>query len=384
LAEDHGRSIRDTIASPEYQAVFGTTLSPDSTARGSWHTAEGGSFFAVGVGGHLFGRGANVLIVDDAFGSAADARSELQRKNVHDWFSSVHSRLEPGAIIIVIASRLHEDDLTGRLLAEHGDEWKLIEMPAIGDDGSALWPERFDVAALERIRDNVTSFDWMSLYQQRPIRDEGSYFKDEWIRPVVDPPPLGHLHCYGASDFAVTSDGGDYTVHVVLGIDPKNRMFLLDLWREQTSSAVWVESWCDLVRKYKPQFWAFEKGSITSGVGPFLETRARARQAWTCRELFPTRGDKAIRCQSIRGRMELGGLYVPAGARWLPELRAELLGFPQGKHDDQVDALGLVGQLLDKWSPGIRPPPKTRSMELLDRAWMPRLLEENLPSFKTM
>jgi len=91
---------------------------------------------------------------------------------------------------------------------------------------------------------------------------------------------------------------------------------------------------------------------ITSGVGPFITVRARERQAYTKREQFPTRHDKAVRAQSIRGRMELDGLYAPARAPWLPDLKAELLAFPTGKHDDQVDALGLVGQLLDKWAPG--------------------------------
>ena len=106
------------------------------------------------------------------------------------------------------------------------------------------------------------------------------------------------------------------------------------------------------MRKWKPAFWAEEKTQITSGVGPFIEQRSIERQAWTHREQFPTRGDKAVRAQSIRGRMSLIGLYVPAAAEWLPGLRAELLAFPTGKHDDMVDALGLVGQLMDKFAPG--------------------------------
>ena len=129
-------------------------------------------------------------------------------------------------------------------------------------------------------------------------------------------------------------------------------MFLLDLWRQQASSNVWIEAYCDLVIKWKPQFWAEEKTQITSGVGPFIRTRSIERRAYTNREQFPTRGDKGVRAQSIRGRMELMGLYVPAGAAWLPDLRAELLAFPHGKHDDIVDALGLCGQLMDKFTPG--------------------------------
>jgi predicted phage terminase large subunit-like protein len=191
------------------------------------------------------------------------------------------------------------------------------------------------------------------------------------------------MNCYGASDFAVSADRGDYTVHCLVAVDHRNRLFLLDLWREQASSHVWVESWCDLVKKYKPQFWAFEKGHITAGVGPFLEKRAIERSAWTCKELFPTKYDKAVRAQSIRGRMELTGLFVPAGAKWLPDLKAELLAFPHGRHDDCVDALGLAGQLLDKWSPGMRPP--KRVTEFVDKAYRAYPLdEERLPSFMTL
>jgi predicted phage terminase large subunit-like protein len=144
---------------------------------------------------------------------------------------------------------------------------------------------------------------------------------------------------------------------VVVGVDPKNRMYLLDLWRGQTSSDIWIEAWCDLVKKWRPSFWAEEHGQIISGVGPFLERRAIERHAYTHREQFPSRGDKAVRAQSMHSRMAMLGLYVRQGAPWFADLRAELLSFPAGKHDDQVDALGLVGQLLDKINAGQKPKP---------------------------
>lgn len=132
-------------------------------------------------------------------------------------------------------------------------------------------------------------------------------------------------------------------------------MYLLDLWRKQAASDVWVEAFCDLVKDWKPIGWAEEQGQIRAGVGPYIDRRQRERQAYVNREQFPTRGDKAVRAQSIRGRMALEGLYVPFGASWYPDLRAELLSFPAGKHDDQVDALGLVGQLLDRMMSGNKP-----------------------------
>jgi predicted phage terminase large subunit-like protein len=232
---------------------------------------------------------------------------------------------------------------------------------AEGDDplgrrpGEPLWPEWEDNEALARKRRAVGPRDWSALYQQRPAPEDGDYFKAEWLKPYDKPPAKETLRVYGGSDYAVTADGGDYTVHAVVGIDPEGRMYLLDLWRKQASSDVWVEAFCDLVKEHKPIGWAEETGQIKSGVGPFLEKRQRERQAWCVREQFPTRGDKAVRAQSIRGRMALEGLYVPINASWYPDLRSELLSFPAGKHDDCVDALGLVGQLLDKMLKGEAP-----------------------------
>jgi predicted phage terminase large subunit-like protein len=358
LAEDFGRDVRNLIALQEYAEIFETRLSEDSQAKGRWTTEAGGSYFATGVGGALMGRGAHIALIDDPFGSMGDARSEPQRKVVHDWYTgTLYNRLEKNGAIVLINHRMHQDDLSGRLLAQQaagGDKWEVVELKAVSPDGVALWPEKFDAAALARIKANTTAKDWAALYQQEPTPDEGTYFKDEWLFPYVGDPP-SCMNVYGGSDFAVTSNGGDWTVHVVIGIDPKGRMFLLDLWRQQTSSAVWIDTLCDLVIKYKPSWWAFETGQIKAGLDPFIKARVIERRAYTNTVVFPTRGDKAIRCQSMRGRMELQGLYVPAAAKWLSDLRAELTAFPEGKHDDQVDALGLVGQLMDKYQPGYVP-----------------------------
>ncbi len=123
------------------------------------------------------------------------------------------------------------------------------------------------------------------------------------------------------------------------------------------SSDVWIEAWCDLVRKWRRALSAEEQGQIISGVGPFLQRRAIERQGYTCREQFVSRSDKAVRAQSMRGRMAMLGLYVRQAAPWFADLRAELLSFPAGKYDDQVDALGLVGQLLDRISARRKPKP---------------------------
>src|SRR5262249_36268066 len=145
---------------------------------------------------------------------------------------------------------------------------------------------------------------------------------------------------------------GDYTVHVIVGVDAEGRLYLLDVWREQTSSDVWVEAFCDLVLKWHPIGWAEETGQIKASVGPFLRRRQLERRAYVAKELFPTKVEKAVRAQSIRGRIAMLGLALPMFADTTKDVEMELLSFPAGVHDDIVDALGLVGQLLDKMEVG--------------------------------
>src|SRR6185312_4406411 len=219
--------------------------------------------------------------------------------------------------------------------------------------GEYLWPEWFTPEHWAQFENKPRT--WASLFQQRPAPEAGDLFRAEWLRPYISAPDRSTLTIYGASDYAVTADGGDWTVHVVVGIDPEGKLWLLDLWRKQASSDQCVEAFCDLVLDWKPMGWAEETGQIKAGVGPFLERRMRDRQAFVARETFPTRGDKAVRAQSIRGRMALDGLYVPVQAPWYEQFRSELLTFPTGRHDDQVDALGLLGQLLDHMVAGSKP-----------------------------
>lgn len=369
LADDFGRKVKNQIEDASFQAVFpGVGLADDSKSAKRFHiegslggyehaTTQRGAFYAVGVGGPLTGRGAHLLLIDDPVKNREEADSETMRKKVKDWYTSTaYTRLMPGGRIVIIQTRWHEDDLSGWLLAEHGHEdWTVLNLPAINDDGGALWPEQYDIEALERIRRALPPRDWSALYQQRPAPDTGDYFKAEWIVPVDHIPPRSEMMIYGGSDYAVTADGGDYTVHAVVGIDSEGHLYLLDLWRAQASSDVWVDSFCALVRKWKPIGWAEETGQIKSGVGPFLVKQMIETGSYTAREQFPTRGDKAVRAQSIRGRMALQGLRVPRHAPWLADFKSELMSFPVGVHDDQVDALGLVGQLMDRMTIGDAP-----------------------------
>ncbi len=361
LAEKWGRRVRNAVN--DDSLVLGINVSADNQAAGRWALTTGAEYYAAGVGTGIAGFRAGLGMIDDPVRSRQDADSDLIRDRIWEWYiNDFRTRLVPGAPEILIQTRWHEDDLAGRAL-QHND-WKVVCLPAEAepDDplgrevGEFLWADGdYGYAEqLAELKKNTPARTWSALYQQRPAPEDGDYFKAEWLKPYDKAPALDTLRVYGGSDYAVTADGGDYTVHAVVGLDPEGRMYLLDLWRKQASSDMWIESFCDMVLQWKPMSWAEEQGQIKSGVGPFLERRMRERRAYTVREQFPTRGDKAIRAQSIRSSMAMNGLYVPMNAPWYADLRSELLSFPAGKHDDQVDALGLVGQLLDRMQAGVK------------------------------
>lgn len=366
LAGSFSRRVRGRIREHGGDLGYGLTREAEEL----WSTTNGGEYRAAGVGGIITGLRADLGLIDDPVKSRKDADSEATQKTVWDWYwGDFYTRLKPGAAQVLIMTRWSEGDLGGRLEEAEGDRWRIVRLPAIAEHGDMLgrspgeflWSDdeyRFG----DKLRDDFASLtnagrgrDWSALYQQRPAPETGDYFRKEWLRPVQSTPPRDQLRVYGASDYAVTQDGGDWTVHAVVGLDPDRRMWLLDLWRAQASSDLWVDAMCDMVRRWRPIGWAEETGQIKAGVGPFLEQRMRQRQAHVARTQFPTRGDKAVRAQSIRGRMALDGLHMPQAAPWRADLEAELMAFPAGKHDDQVDALGLLGQLLDRMVPGEAP-----------------------------
>src|SRR4029077_2808771 len=333
---------------------------------GRWALTSGAEYYAAGVGTGIAGFRAKYGLIDDPIRSRQDADSELIRDRIWDWYiNDFRTRLVPGAAKVLIQTRWHEDDLAGRAL-QHED-WRVVCLPALAeaDDplgrplGEPLWDDD-DYGYGQQLVDlsrSTPARTWSALYQQKPAPDQGAYFKSDWLRAYDKAPPRETLAIYGASDYAVTENGGDYTVHGVVGVDPDERMYLLDIWRGQTQGDVWIDAFCDMVMRWKPLGWAEETGQIKARIGRFLDRRMRERKAYVYRQQFPTRGDKAVRAQSIRGRMALDGLYVPTTASWFAEFKRELLSFPAGKHDDQVDALGLIGQLVDEMVPGQKPKP---------------------------
>lgn len=375
LARKFGRRMRSIVRQRGFGSLFGTGLSPESSAAHEWALTNESEFMAGGILSGITGNRADFIAIDDPIKGRQEADSETIRKSTIDAYQDdVLTRLKPGGSLMITQTRWHEADLAGSILPERwagesgmiecrdGNVWEIICIPAKCDRhddplgrevGEYLWPEWFPEThwrTFERL-----SRTWSALYQQRPAPEEGDYFKAEWLRPYTDLPPLHTLRVYGASDYAVTDSGGDYTVHIVVGVDPEDRMYVLDLWRAQSASDKWVEAFCDLVCQWRPIEWAEEQGQIKGGVGPFLERRQREREAYCYRRTFPTKGSKAIRAQSIRGRMAMQGLYVPINAPWFADFKSELLQCWSGKHDDQADALGLIGQLLDTIEPGDYP-----------------------------
>ena len=242
LATSFGRKVRNLVATREYAKLFpAVALAEDSRAKGEWETSEGGSYFAAGVGSGITGRRGDLGLIDDPVKGRQEADSETVRNGVWSWYKSDFlTRLKPGAAQVIIQTRWHEDDLSGRILPEgwsgesgdivgtDGQMWRVICLPAQAETNDALgrnlgewlWPEWFDEAfwlETRQAQDDVRN--WSSLYQQRPQPEEGTFFQRDWFKRyrVGDEPK--RLNVYGASDYAVTEGGGDFTEHGIAGLD---------------------------------------------------------------------------------------------------------------------------------------------------------------------
>lgn len=360
LSTDFGRDVRNIVLSQEYAVLFQTRLSEDSRAAYRWNTDDGGAYMAVGVGGGITGRGANIALIDDPFKDRQEADSQTIRDRVWAWYqSTLYTRLMPGGAIVLIQTRWHEDDLAGRLLASTdsgGDKWEVLDLPA-ERDGVALWPEWYPIESLRRIKAAIGPREYSALYQQSPQPDEGTYFKREWFKWYSETPK--HLAKIEAGDFAVSEDRGDYTEIGVCGIDPNDNLYVAPdgAWYSAQSSAdKWIEALLDLAFEHSPDVFVSEKGVIKNSVEPFLEKRSHERRIYVATEWLPHIGDKTANARAFQARAASGKVYLPdteLGHRILNQL----LAFPAGKHDDIVDVLGNVGRYLQMMRAGQLPKP---------------------------
>lgn len=357
-AEEFGGEVRDIVRSAEYQALFpGVTLKEDTRAKGFWRTDAGGYYIAAGVGTSLTGRGTigPIISIDDPIKDRAEADSERHRDNVWAWYSSVVLSRFPRAIIVT-QTRWHEDDPSGRLLEKQkygGDQWVVLNMPAINPAGEALWPEFYPLESLQRVRAASIARDWSALYQQQPTPDEGDFFQKLWFQRYGPDDLPKALAIYGTSDYAVTADGGDRTIHRVWGIAPDNHIWLLGGWKGQQTTDVWIDKQLDLVRNHKPFAWFGERGVIEKAINPFLQKRMLERKVFCRMEWLPSINDKPTRARGFQARAAMRMVHVPVGPEG-DDFIDELIRFPTGKHDDDVDCASLLGRALDEAHPAVR------------------------------
>lgn len=357
LATDFGREVREIVNSPEYGEVFpDVTLKGDDKAANRWKTNHRGAYYAVGVGTAATGRGAKTFLIDDPFKDREEADSELRRERVWNWYrSTAYTRLAPAGRVVLVNTRWHDDDLSGRLLEamdDGADQWEILSLPAIDDVGKALWPGWYPIERLRAIEKTIGPREWSALYQQKPQPDDGTYFKREWFNRYepADLPQI--LNKYATSDYAVTDGGGDWTVHRVWGVDADGDIWLLDGWRGQTSADQWIEAKLDLAVKHKPYAWFGEAGVIAKAVEPMLTRRMRERNVYFRMEWVSSINDKAARARGFQARAAMGKVWLPEGYEG-DAILDEYLRFPAGKHDDEVDVAGLIGRCLDDAHPAI-------------------------------
>lgn len=321
------------------------------------------NFFADGVLVH------NCLIVDDLIRNMAEAQNDSLRESMWDWFrSACLTRLEPPGRVVILMTRWHHDDLIGRLKTlqdqgELGEKWEFVNLPAIADEddpigrkpGEALWPEWYPLSTLEKRKKDVGPFIWESLYQGRPTPIDGAIFKNEWFRyydqggvsNTILIPNRGITHVAQLERFATvdlaasTKRRADYTVIAVWGFHPEwNVLVLLDLVRERMEGPRIVPTLKQITAQHDlPIVYAERVGAILEHrLGDVL--KEASREGVPIRELDPSHlGKKEARAIPATGPFAAGQIYFPRRAPWLAEVEAELLTFPDGKHDDVVDAV---------------------------------------------
>jgi len=370
LSVSFSRINREIIRDPAYQALFETRLHPDSQGAEAWMTTEGGGYMAAGVGGAITGKGAHVLIIDDPVKNREDAESEASRQNTWDWYTSTaYTRLAPGGGVIVILTRWHDDDLAGRLteaMKEGADQWEIVNYPAEATDdetyrgkGEALHPDRYDLDALSRIKNTIGPRDWAALYQQNPVPDEGAFFTREHIQwyDYNDPGALPNdreLVHYSAWDLAIgEKQENDYSVGGIASIDQKNDLWVRHVRRGHWGSLELCRQILGMFDQWRPDLTGIEKGMIEMSIGPFLHEMKEEKRMWdfSYTELKPGKQDKVARARAVQGMWEAGKIHIPFNAPWTESFVNELLRFPTGVNDDQVDFFAWIGQMLMLMNP---------------------------------
>lgn len=330
IARSKSRLARD------YARRAGVKLREDSTALNEWRTPEGGGLIATGVGGPLTGHGANLLIVDDPHKNRQDAESQTIRDTIHQWFTSTAmSRIEPGGSVLVVHTRWHPDDLIGRLEHDTETDWRYINLPAINDEGEALWPERWPADAIQRRKAEVGEYDAASLYDGNPRPRGGQVFAEP---TYYDELPSGGYRVGIGLDLAYSAKTkSDYSV-IVIGRMYGDAFYVIDVVRKQQRvdefSPV-LNDTCSNYKATKPRWYCSGTEQGTAQTLGVLGTKINA---------IVTHADKFVRAQPVATRWNAGKVLVKRNAAWAPTFVAEVTKFTgvNDPKDDQVDALAAA------------------------------------------
>jgi predicted phage terminase large subunit-like protein len=353
FAASWGRKVRNEIQSNPLSTI---QIVGDSSAANRWRTPEGGGMTTAGIGGPLTGHGGNLILLDDPVKNFEEASSSTYREKTWDWFNStLYTRAEPGATIIVLMTRWHQQDLAGRLQSDRRESWKVLRLPAIAEandplgrlEGTALCPERFDLDALNRIKHDVGSRVWNALYQQRPSSEEGELIRRKWFR-FYDELPHKFDEVIQSWDMAFKETGkSDYVVGQVWGKKGANK-YLIDQVRRRMDFPTTIQE----VRRLSAKHPQAKQKLVEDKANGSAVIATLSKELSGLIPVNPT-GNKLSRVNSVCPEIESGNVYLPNPQLnpWVEDLIEEAVSFPNGAHDDMVDAMSQALSNLYGMSP---------------------------------
>lgn len=362
LAVGFGRRVRNILSTDEYRKVFsGVTLSADSKASGRWSTNHGGEYFAIGVGGAVAGRGADLLVIDDPIDEQTAQTGEYKPEvydKINEWYTLLRQRLQPSAAVILVQTRWSKKDLTGYLVKQmveepNADQWEVIEFPAILPSGNPLWPEYWNLHELEQTKASIPISRWNAQYQQNPTAEEGALIKREWWQMWDRPdPPKCYATLVSWDTAFEKTQRSDYSACTTWGVfdmegddgRPKTCLILLDAFRGKWEFPELKAIAKKHHTKWDPDITIIE--AKASGAPLIYELRAMGIPV---SDFKPTRGnDKIARVNSVTDVFSSGHVYAPP-KKWAEEVVEECAAFPSGENDDLVDT---VSQALIRFRKG--------------------------------
>ena len=346
LAVGFGRKVRNLVGSAEYATIFpGVALSADSKAAGRWNTNKEGDYFAIGVGGAVTGKGADILIVDDPHSEQEAALNDPDVYNkTYEWYTSgPRQRLQPGGAICLVMTRWSQKDLTGSILKASiqrggADEWEIIELPAILPSGKPLWPGFWPLEQLESLKAELPVPKWSAQYQQDPTSEEGALIKREWWKEWKEKSPPNCEFVIQSWDTAfLAKETADYSACTTWGVftteDGVSNIILLDAIQERLEFPDLKTRAHEMYKEYEPD--AFIVEAKAAGTPLIFELR---RMGIPVGEYVPSRGrDKVARVNAISDLFSSGHVWAPK-TRWAELVVEEFAAFPNGDHDDLVDS----------------------------------------------